>query len=232
MNIKKLLALLLAVVMLLSLAACADTDDDDDDDSGKSSAGSQKDDDEESIVGEWEGELDFGALLNEMMGAADDETAEYFDFDGLTITMIFNFEKNGELSIEADEDSLQDMVDEVVDIMVDGYEKMLKDADMSWEDALGMSEDDFRDAMAEEFDADALEEMTSEIASEGYYVVVDDRIYTDEDEENLENAEEDATEYLEFKLSGDTLTIKDIVSDGESVDEYLPGMLPLKLKRK
>jgi len=224
MKLKKLLALLLAAVMMLSLAACAGTSDDDDDE-GTSSGGGK-----ETIVGEWIGEMEFGAAINATLLAEDESFGKYFDFGDIELKMIFTFDDNGELTIEPDEDSLEDMVDDVIDIMLDGYEKLFADQGMSLED-MNMSKDDLREEVEKQLDADALAEMAEEIAEDGYYVIVDDRIYTDSDEDNLENPEDDASGYMEFKLSGDTLTIKDMVADGESVKDSLDGIVPFKLKR-
>ena len=224
MKIKKLLALLLAIVMMMSFAACAGSDTDDDDGNGGSSGG------KDTIVGEWVGEIDFGAAINATLLAEDESLGEYFDFGDIALKMIFTFDDNGELTIEPDEDSLEEMVDDVIDIMLDGYEKLFEDQGMSLED-MNMSKDDLREEVEKQLDADALAEMAEEIAEDGYYVIVDDRIYTDSDEDNLENPEEDASGYMEFKLSGDTLTIKDMVADGESVDESFDGIVPFKLKR-
>lgn len=225
MKIKKLLALLLAVVMMMSFAACAASDGDDDDDGG--SAGNGK----ETIVGKWIGEIEFGEAINAMLLAEDESLGEYFDFGDIALKMVFTFDDNGELVIEPDEDSLEGMVDDVISIMLDGYEKLFEDQGMSLED-MGMSKDDLREEVEKQFDADALADMAEDIAEDGYYVIVDDRIYTDSDEEDLENPEEDASGYMEFKLSGDTLTIKDMVSDGESVNDSVEGIVPFKLKRK
>ena len=249
MNIKKLLALLLAIVMVLSLAACGSTDDDDDDDDkdkeGTSATdenedgeeeGDKKDDgkkeedeDEDPLVGKWVGDMSFGPYLGAILGG--EVLFSYCDFDDLAVTVTFTFGDDGTLSIEVDEDSCKDMVDDIADIIIDGVEDYLDANGATWEDA-GMTKEEMRESVMAQFTEDAIIEMAESMASSGYYVAVDDRIYASEDEDDLEDEVEEDSNYMEFSLKGDKLTIKDIVDDGESIDDYIPGMVPITLKRK
>jgi len=256
MNIKKLLALLLAIVMVLSLAACGSTDDDDDDDDkdkeGTSATDEDKDgededtdedkqdddkkdddkkddEDEDSLVGKWEGEMNLGAAMDAMLTG--EVLFSYCDFDDLAVTMTFTFDDDGTLEIEVDEDSCKDMVDDIVDIVMDGIEEYLDANGATWDD-VGATKSEMREAMMEQFSEDAIMEMAESMAGSGYYVAVDDRIYTAEDEDDLEDEVDEDSSYMEFSLKGDKLTIKDIVDDGESIDDYIPGMMPITLKRK
>ncbi len=195
---KKKLSLLLVLMMIIVavFASCGDDkdkDDRDDDDDKKGSGISlnKKDDDEDEdegefdIVGDWEAEMDFGSIVNDIMMASDEEMAEYFDFDGLAVVFDFEFKKNGKCSMEADEDSVEDMLADLEDIMLEGLEKYLV--------SLGISEDEidtYMDQLADE---------------------MIDAMYSEFDPSDLTGISEDG----EYEFDGEELTIDDEAVDFE-----------------
>lgn len=220
MNMKKLLALLLAVVMVLCMAACSADEDDD-----KKSGAANKEG--ETIVGEWTGKMDFTEYLNTMMS---DQMGVDVEADDLSLTITMDLKKNGEMSVEVDEDSAEEMISDLVDYVLDAMVEMLEDQGVSLEDT-GYTKDQMREMLMDEMDMDATDLVGG--FEGGYYVYEDGYIYASSDEDALnEDPEENAEEIYEVQLKGNTLKIKDIIdANGDSLDDMVPGVLPITLEK-
>lgn len=239
---KKLLALLMALAMVFALVACDSKDDDkDEDEDDDKSSSKDKDDDkdeDDEIVGEWAIELNIKDYMNSMMSEKF-QGISGCDCD-LPMTYSMEFKSNGKLTLamQVEDDDLDDYLDAFCDVIVDYV--------IDYAAANGMGESQFRSQFEaqygmsiENYYADQLETSKSTMlsnlnsSSTGYYKVEDGSIYTDKDEENLEDVEDAKTE-LEYSIKGETLTIKSISGDDEMPDimSRLGLELPWKLKKQ
>lgn len=200
-KLTKLTVALLTLVMAFSLCAC-----------GNGSL-------EKDIVGTWELDYDMGDALAESMGE------EFADFDSsLEITLLFEFDKDGEYVLSADEDEFKDNFEKWVDdfsvfganYMYDMYYEMgysKEDVDAMMIESYGMDvEEMLRSTFEEEMDLDAL---LADMVTEGEYEIDGDILSMDGDE-------------YEISISGNKMTM-----DSEDEDEIVPGLsFPLELKRQ
>lgn len=212
---KKLIALFMALAMVLCFAACGT----------ESEGGSAK----PTIVGDWEGTMDVTAAMEEMMSESLDMEIEMKD---LALVMIFEFDKDGSFTCEVDEKSaeklLDNMIDSVVDVLVEALEAEGVDLE-----AAGMTKDSLREMMEEEMDAeDLIDELT--LFEDGYYIYENGCIYTGADLDELkEDAEGSAEEIWEVKLTGKTMKVTNITNaEGDSLEDVLPGVLPMTFNKK
>jgi hypothetical protein len=136
-----LLSILLIAAMALSFAACGDNDKDDDDEKGSASKKYDKD----SIVGEWEGTVDYTELLGvhfEMLADVDCE----FNEDG-TCTIIIDAESMIKSMKKAGNTAIEDILAEAgMDMTPEEFLEMS-----------GMTADEFFEMMLEEM---AIEDTT------------------------------------------------------------------------
>ena len=205
---KKLFAILLTLAMLLGLAACGTS-------SGNGGG-------EVTIVGTWEGSMDMGAMLG---------TALQMDIDEpLKIGMTFTFNADGTYSVAMDKDSVEDMMDTLVDVVIEMMLAMSGDPDMDLEAALaaeGMTMAEFKEQIMGSMN---IEDMLGETDETGYYKYEDGKFYTAEDKEDL-----NAGDYIDITyitLTSNKMTITDIEQDGEKMSEVMPDMFPMVFTRK
>ena len=253
MMMKKLLVLLLAVMMVLCIVAC-DKDNDDaaittnnggvvstngantttegntttpaatqvqtpaPNTTGKTDVNPT----DNALVGTWKGEVAIGDMMDAMYATL---FGDYFDFSGITFEIVYTFTADT-LTVAADEASVNTMVDELVDAMFDGMKAY---ADAEGED-LGMNDDELRTYCEESLDADGFVESFE--ASNGYYTVVGTKLYAAEDEDDLNDVVSDDENYSVIEVNGSVLTISDMVEEGESAAEYVPGLLPITLNKQ
>lgn len=204
---KKLFAVLLTLAMLLGLAAC-----------GSSGNGGG----EVTIVGTWEGTMDMTAAM---------AAATQMEFDEpLKMGMIFTFNEDGTYSATVDKDSLKDMMDALVDVMIELIVSMSGDPDMDLEAELakeGMTMAEFKEQLMGEMN---IEDMLGETDETGYYKYEDGKFYTAEDKEDLEAG--DYIEITHITLTSNKMTVTDIEQDGEKMSEVMPDMFPMVFTRK
>ena len=204
---KKLFAVLLTLAMLLGLAAC-----------GSSGNGGG----EVTIVGTWEGTMDMTAAM---------AAATQMEFDEpLEMGMTFTFNEDGTYSATVDKDSLKDMMDALVDVMIELIVSMSGDPDMDLEAELakeGMTMADFKEQLMGEMN---IEDMLGETDETGYYKYEDGKFYTAEDKEDLEAG--DYIEITHITLTSNKMTVTDIEQDGEKMSEVMPDMFPMEFTRK
>lgn len=198
---KKLFALLLALVMLFSLTACG---------SGSGSS-------EPTIVGTWKGSMDLSAVF----AAAFQTELE----DPISMGLTYTFREDGTYAVTVDEDSMDDLMDALVDVFIGIMAAMYGeefdlDAMLAEE---GMTKEEFTQQLMGSMDLNSMMEETEET---GYYKYENGRIYSAEDKEDLEGDPEDL-ECMVVTLSGNTLTITDIEQDGEKMSEIMPDVFPM-----
>ena len=232
MTLKKLIALLMALAMILAMAACGSEEKEPSviTPNGENVVENNDEADEETdIVGKWVGTMDMTDAMNEVMSATAGMDVELED---IAVELIFNFKKNGELECEIDEDSVEEMAEKLITGVVEMTIQMLEDQGTSLED-IGMTEEDIYDEIAASVDVDEL--VDSMVGGFGgtYYVYEDGTIYTGTDEDELnEDPEGNAEEIWEVTLKGKTMKITDIINaDGDSLNDVVPGVLPMTLKK-
>ncbi len=195
---KKLLAILLAVVMVLGLAAC---------DKGS--------DDEPTIVGTWKGSVDLGTALK--------IAAQKDIYVPLWLDIMYTFDADGTYSLTVDKDSVETMLDDLVDVMIE----VMYDPDMDLEAAVaaeGMTMEEFRKQFMDSMGMD-VDQVTTNLSTKGFYKYEDGKLYSTKDKESL-----DAGDYIEINyitLTAETMTITDAEQGGEKLSELVPDMLPI-----
>ncbi len=221
---KKFLSILLCVAMLVScvvlLTACGK-----DDEVGKTPA---------TIVGDWEAEFDFGAIMEELMFSADtevpEEYKEWFDFSGLCVTMCISFYDEDTYEVGFDEDSVEDMIDDLLDMLSESMKKvmeqMLESQDMTLDEYLTMMGTTWDEVIKETFPRSEIKDSFYDMEdTTGTYRMDGNKLYFDDEED----------EYTEFTLTADKLSFTKVVGmdlDDENVLSVLGKLLPLEFTRK
>lgn len=187
----------------------------------------------ESIVGTFEGALDFAAVLMEMLTLSDPESAEYFDLHDLRVTIGFTFRDDGTCIMYFDEASMEAIVEPMTQQLVDSFYSMLEavlaeqEIEMSVEDFLDASNISL-DTLVDELSKQLLSEETlKEMTQEYNYKREDAKLYLS-DEKPEDMTEEDANGYT---LVNGTLTIEAPVEEDEDSQALINAMFPMTLKR-
>lgn len=179
------------------------------------------------IAGTWSTQYDMSSMLNDSINASDPGMAAYFDFHDLYITIEFYLGADGTASLSVTEDSVEPMLDEVKDQMVDGIKNMLTELlqaqglDMTADDYLAVSGMDL-DALIDQsmnLDPDTL----ANLSYSGEYIVDGNKLFL------METGEEpDPDSYLLYTLTGDSLYVE---AGTEADTEVGKQLFPLTLTR-
>lgn len=204
-GISVLLSLSMVCALLLALSSCG---------------GSKN-----TLVGNWEGKIDFTDMFNDVMvqSLGDEEAAEYIKISKLALDLSISFDKDGEYTMSIDEDgarkTMENMMGEVKDGLEKYFEKMISDQ------GLDMSVDDFFNSMIGSSFSDYIDEMMDvDMLMSGFDELEESGTYkTDGDELTLESDDGGKTEYT-FELDGSKLTL-------DSDDDDM-GIFPLELEKK
>ena len=203
---KKLFAVLLTLAMLLGLAAC-----------GSSGSAAKP-----TIVGNWKGTIDFGPIL---------ATAMQMKFDeALNVGVTFTFNEDGTYTSAVDKDSVEDMMDTLVDVAIEIVISMSGNEDIDLEAELakeGMTMAEFKEQMKANM---KLEDMMGDMEETGYYKYEDGKFYTAEDKEDLDAGDYEDCTYI--TLTSNKMTVTDIEQDGEKMSEIMPDMFPMVFKKQ
>ena len=171
---KKKLALLLAIVMVVSfmLVGCGG-----------------------SIKGTWTATIDLSDALNEYLSEdGSNEMAQYFNFSGLELELVLEIEDDENYTFGADEDSLDEFVDELVEQGLEGLENYARAMGV----ALGSSDKaQFEQQLRNEFSG-------SLKAASGTYTFEDDELIIESENGNTKTFEYSGGElkYVESNESG------------------------------
>lgn len=232
---KKLLALLLALAMVFALAACNSKDDDGDDDkktSEPSSQGEPKPEPEPEpepevidITGKWSVEFDYTPIINDQMAAEGSDVALESKFPFYLIYEVD--EKECSMSLMINKDDLSDFTTEYIDLIAEsnyatgeaqGMSRAEVDALM--EQSFGMDTMAYAEATAEQI-IDSIIELFDSAKFDAYYKIEGEKIYMDEEKDNLEDVD-DAAATMKFELENDKLTVTKVTGTIEvNIDELL-----------
>lgn len=205
MGTKRILALLLALALSVSVSACGE---------------------QSPIVGNWLGVLDYSQILQEEL--SDEEVWEEIPISGVILEMLFSFEADGTFSTKITQESIDAMVETLLDIAVDGLAKKLEDRQETVP-----SEQILRQMLEDKIDVSALTAPLEFTFGSGYYVYGNNRIYIGSQERSLRvNPEENAAEILDVTIAGDTITVTQLHSRDTSAEGFLPGLLPFDLVKQ
>ncbi len=182
---KKTLALLLTFVMLFSAFALT-------------SCGNKKP--EDLILGKWEGTIK-GEVFAEEIEKEVEEMSDYLDFKDLPDVKVYLEFDDGEVTQTVDEESAEEFLDAVLDVIRDGMKDLLTDTvnaqtgqKLTFEEilkSLGQTEDELWESMLSEIDLDEVKkEMFEEVVQE----------YEFDEEELLIDKEETFYELTEKEL--------------------------------
>ena len=204
---KKLLCLLLALVMVLSLAACADSD------SGSKRSKKDKDEEEvveleDAIVGAWTVDLTFTEEMLQLEGV---------NIDG--IPMVFDFDKNGEVTVT--------FSDEATAILEDKLMVVMEDMVYSELEAGGMSRDEIDEMFETEYGMSLQEYMAEAVKEADFGSILDQMEETCDYEVDGDKLIMDGYE-MTVEIKGNKLTITES-EDGFWDEIYME--LPVVMKR-
>ena len=206
---KRTLSAILCLVMVLGIALCM------------SACGG---DSKPSIEGTWKGTWNVSDYLNEYLGEYLDGSGmeDYFVFSGITLDLIFEFDKEGKAKLYADESTIDSCADALADNMIDRFSAYF-DANpdltggMSFEEfvtASGMTVDTFIDSALGGSRYTLVEQMASSVEKEGYYKLDGNKLYIEDTKEELEKSED----YRETELKGDTMSTTIEIDNAEIGD--------------
>lgn len=208
---KKIVSLLLVVVLVLSLSACGGGD-------------------EAKLVGQWKCEKEFAEQFNEEMGL-DEELAQYLSIDSFKLTLCMEFHEDGTYAMYADKDALNEAVQAVRDMLVDGMGRYLVDMvqaetgmEMDLDAILEMAGMSLEELIDESIPDDLVDEIADEMKQEGKFKAKDGKLYTSD---GLEY-DVDPRVYETYELSGDTLTIMGLVG---AEDDAAFGVYPMTFQK-
>ena len=225
----KILSLLLALAMFVSFAGCdllggINKDDD------KTASASEKHElsDKEKIIGTWKADAYIGDMIKESLSGEDAEIAQYFDFDDLKMVIVWKFDEDGNLELAIDEDSVSDLYDDMIDVILDGMEEYMKGVleDNGYTGTLddylqeaGMTMDDLKNGVLEEMDMseeDFIEMVGAEDISESHEYKIKGGVIDFNDGEST----------VEYKFDGDD-TVK--LDNAEGFDGDFENFFPMTL---
>lgn len=205
MGTKRILALLLALALCLSLSACGE---------------------ENPIVGSWKGTLDYSRILQEELSSED--VWETIPIEGVRLEIFFEFHPDGSFQSKISQESIDAMVERLLDIAVAGLAENLKDRE-----DVSFTPEELRQTLKDRIDTSALTAPLEFTFGSGYYVFRNNCIYIGSQERSLRvNPSENAAEILDVTLTGDTITVTRLHSQDTSAEVFLPGLLPFDLVKQ
>lgn len=182
------------MVLAISLCGCGDTS--------------------KKLYGTWETTLDYASVLEEELGSGYEDFHEPFE-----LKLMVEFKEDGTYSMYADEEYAIETVDQWVQALAaydtevayneyEGSGMSREEVDEAFQQQFGCSLEEYvLEAYQDTFDVD---ELVSEMYTEGVYQAKGNKLYMDEVEVSPDT-------YDIFTVEGDTLTID--IPEGAEVDE-------------
>ena len=199
---KKWCSVLLAFVLLLSLSAC------------KKDGGSTP-----SVLGTWEGSLDYGIMLGAQMPIEVKANAP--------VSFTFTFYEDNRYTRTVDQESLADAIYAMADACIDSISEMYQELGLSLEELLAAKGvatlEDLREELLASAELEAAFRLT--IAKHtAYYKYESGKICFAETKKAFD--EETYIECWYVDLVEDKMTVTDMEVDGEKYSETASGMFP------
>ena len=183
----------------------------------------------ESLLGSWEGSIDITTYLNEQMATAG--LGDYFVFSDMTMSVVMTFTEEGETTLAIDKDSVNDLMDSLLEQMKGGMNTMLQDLldsyqiDMTVDEYLQASGTTLDELLEDSMDTAMSDDLFEELEQEGYYSIEDGLLFI-ADEKDEKMADDEANPYT---IEDGVLTIE--VSEEDEDAEYASFMFPMVLTR-
>lgn len=183
----------------------------------------------ESLLGSWEGSIDITTYLNEQMATAG--LGDYFVFSDMTMSVVMTFTEEGETTLAIDKDSVNDLMDSLLEQMKGGMNTMLQDLldsyqiDMTVDEYLQASGTTLDELLEDSMDTAMSDDLFEELEQEGYYSIEDGLLFI-ADEKDEKMADDEANPYT---IEDGVLTIE--VSEENEDAEYASFMFPMVLTR-
>ena len=185
--------------------------------------------DETSIYGTWKTSLDLSEMMNQLYAALL-EGITLPAITGLTFEFDFEFNENGTFKCEVSEDSAKAAMENAKPSLVAFFEAlytaMAEQMDMTLEEALAAEGIESIDALIEQQFNTA--DMAEGFTSEGKFLIEDNKLYTEVDE----NGEIDKTQYTVFTLENGKLTFTEVVGGDEEDSNMFSDFLPLVFEKQ
>ena len=211
---KKITAMILSFVLIftltLSLTACSDKN---------------------SVVGSWKAEVDLTEMINE--GIADDEDmAEYVALKDFSFAMTLKLKDDGTYEMSVDEDDIKDVIKSAKKDLQEGFNKYFEDLIDSQD--LGVTVDELLDSYGLDLDAlieavfsdEMVDEIVSEMSSEGKYKAEDGKLYFSDDLDS----DIDEDEYTTYEMADNELKLMEAFGEDAAEMEDL-GLFPMTFKK-
>lgn len=204
----KLIALVLALVLVLSLAACKKSGDA----SGKTPT---------SPVGKWVSELAVADMIKASGESSEGMDAESMKqlFGDSTVKVNLELTSDGKIILTPDKDSFKALFEKMTENIADLLPTMFNVSPEKLDEMLqakGMTKEQLVEQVKGQFNPDEMFGNLDESAVTGVYEIDGDKIYLGEEGKTV-----DKNTYIVFTLSGNKLTLKDLVG---SIGEDLDGM--------
>lgn len=179
--------------------------------------------DEEKILGQWESELDFSKNISEIASGGDEEIAKYINVGVLKTAYIFDFDKEGNITISIDEEAFQKKLDTVREAITEGYTKYYQafleanGFDMTVDEYLEETGVAIEDHVIEALDPDTLFSKVEKLTTIGKYRLEDGKIFIDE-------------KPIIYCFNSDTVLI--LMLDVSQMNEEASFFFPMTLEKK
>ena len=204
-RLSALMCIILVLSMLLALTGCSGGD-------------------KAKLVGKWKCEKDVAEVINRGIAIGDENIAEYVSIDEFKIVVYMEFNENDTFSMYADPASLDAAMDDMKEDLIEGLSKYMEDMifeqtglSLPVEEILELAGMTMDDLLAEIVTDDLVDEMVSEIASEGKFKAEDGKLHTSA---GLQY-EVDPAVYETYTLEGDKLTLLEYVGDDADANDAL-----------
>ena len=172
---------------------------------------------ETDLTGEWKGTVDISAHLSDIPGLSETPS-------GITFDLIFVFGEDGTFESIIDQYSVRLMVDKLLDMVAAALSETAQSKDIS--------EQELRKILESAVDTDQIVASVRDSLQNGYYLHQNGVIYLSAQNDLAENPTENAQEHLEISVSGDMLTVNQIITDNYQHDQMIGGVLPLTFYRQ
>ena len=209
-----ILCALIAFAMIFALAACGGTDD------------------TEKFVGIWKSEQqlsNYMDLLGEM-DVDDPEILDYLKLDGISITIMLTFNKDGTFISMINKESYETAMKKIFEnTIIATIEDTIATMglDMSVDEYLAELETTIDELYAQSIDEEVLSEGLAQSSRMGNWKVENGKLYTT----NELSADFDMSAYETYTISGTTLTLTGIVGSGAD-DAAIGAVYPMTFTKQ
>ena len=233
--IRIFISLFLILALTLSFAACkaeetkepAANEETETEEENKTTAK-----EEDSIIGTWKAAIDMTEAVNQAISGEDAEVAEYIKIKEFTATVTYILNEDGTYETKVDEEAAQKTIEKMMEDITEGMKKLLE-ASLEQEN-VGMTLEEYLQAANTTLDAIVAEaygetdftDIFAEFNSKGTYKIDGNKLFSADEGESLSE-----DEYEIFELSGNKLTLKEVVGIEEDNAALAELIYPLEFNR-